>query len=729
MKVSNPISLIVKVLSVALALVGSVQAQIDMAAPAPQATIQSKLIPDVRVVIDISGSMKQNDPQNLRRPALELLVRLFPDNAKAGVWTFGQWVNMLVAHDNVDDLWRSAALVKSQAINSVALRTNILEALKKAVDDVDNLDPRYKTHLILLTDGMVDVSSSAKQNQISRDKIIEELLPKMVSAGVSIHTVALSNNADKELMERLSIETGGLSAVAETAEDLTRIFLQAFDAAAPAEQVPLQGNKFLIDPSIDEYTALIFRKKDSAEAILVSPTGDEYTIENRIDDIKWHRQGDYDLITVTRPQKGEWSLIADLRPDSRVTIVSNLSLQVNTLPKSIFVEGETKITAALRDQGNTIVKPDFLRLVDMDVTVTRQQDSLLWEMSLSAANRTPSRGVFSSVLTMLGEVGVYDVVVEATGKTFKRRYSQTVNVHESFEIEALSSSAAIPKHQLKIIAKNPSIKITDTSVSVVVTSPKGSMASADGQIYDDRSWMIELDTIKESGLYQVVVNVKGEYSNGVKFEYIAPARTITHVVQGEELESVEPAAKLESKPESKPEPVAVSPEPEQDVEPPVSEEDDVATTETAFYAAIGLGNLLIVGLGYIAYRAVKGPVKGESQDDDDPEDDEDFDEDDDHGTAKKLAAAAVTAKAASQDSDDVPGDIEDARDEETASDGLEEETDAALDEFDEIDLDELDLDLDEKSAQDESDEVIDIDDILDLPDDAIDIDSLIDDEK
>ena len=48
----------------------------------------AKKAPDVRVIIDISGSMKLNDPQNLRRPALELLVRLFPAGAKAGVWTF-----------------------------------------------------------------------------------------------------------------------------------------------------------------------------------------------------------------------------------------------------------------------------------------------------------------------------------------------------------------------------------------------------------------------------------------------------------------------------------------------------------------------------------------------------------------------------------------------------------------------------------------------------------------
>ena len=46
--------------------------------------------PDVRLVIDVSGSMKQNDPNNLRQPAVELLVQLLPEGSKAGVWTFGK---------------------------------------------------------------------------------------------------------------------------------------------------------------------------------------------------------------------------------------------------------------------------------------------------------------------------------------------------------------------------------------------------------------------------------------------------------------------------------------------------------------------------------------------------------------------------------------------------------------------------------------------------------------
>ena len=96
---------------------------------------------DVRVIIDVSGSMKKNDPNNLRRPALDMLVNLLPEDGKAGVWTFGQWVNMLVKHRDIDAAWKAEAIKSLQRINSVAQFTNIGEALEKAAFDAKATKP------------------------------------------------------------------------------------------------------------------------------------------------------------------------------------------------------------------------------------------------------------------------------------------------------------------------------------------------------------------------------------------------------------------------------------------------------------------------------------------------------------------------------------------------------------------------------------------------------------
>ena len=97
-----------------------------------QALAEESKPSDVRIIIDISGSMKQTDPQNLRVPALNLLVELLPDGSQAGVWTFGRYVNMLVPLSAVDQGWRDQAKNKAQTINSVGLQTNLTEALEKS---------------------------------------------------------------------------------------------------------------------------------------------------------------------------------------------------------------------------------------------------------------------------------------------------------------------------------------------------------------------------------------------------------------------------------------------------------------------------------------------------------------------------------------------------------------------------------------------------------------------
>ena len=52
---------------------------------------------DVRLVIDVSGSMKSGDPEYLRQDVLNDLVEMLPPGSRAGVWTFGSKANMVVA--------------------------------------------------------------------------------------------------------------------------------------------------------------------------------------------------------------------------------------------------------------------------------------------------------------------------------------------------------------------------------------------------------------------------------------------------------------------------------------------------------------------------------------------------------------------------------------------------------------------------------------------------------
>ena len=128
------------------------------------ASAETEKVSDVRVLIDMSGSMKKNDPNNLRVPALRLITQLMPEGQQSGVWSFGQYVNMLVKQGKVDAAWKDNAYKVAKGINSAGLFTNIAAALEKSTWDWKEPDDKANRSIILLTDGVVDISKDADKN-------------------------------------------------------------------------------------------------------------------------------------------------------------------------------------------------------------------------------------------------------------------------------------------------------------------------------------------------------------------------------------------------------------------------------------------------------------------------------------------------------------------------------------------------------------------------------------
>ncbi|MDX1695891.1 MAG: vWA domain-containing protein, partial [Ketobacteraceae bacterium] len=294
---------------------------------------------DMRLVIDISGSMKKTDPENLRIPASKLLLNLAKEGTQFGVWTFGQYVNMLVPHKEVTPAWRENALNRVELINSVALYTNIGEALEKASLNQTEKDPEWDRTIVLLSDGMVDISKSEAVNRKERERIMNTVVPRLKQAGFKIHSVALSDDADTAFLKELAVQTNGTFSVAQSADDLMSVFVQASDKVNKPEQVPLKGNRFQIDAAVQEFTALIFRKPGSSPTELFSPDNQQITVGKKPGNVAWFSDSRYDLITVKNPAPGEWRVKAAMDPDNRVTVVTDLSLVMEGLPDNL-IEGE-----------------------------------------------------------------------------------------------------------------------------------------------------------------------------------------------------------------------------------------------------------------------------------------------------------------------------------------------------------------------------------------------------
>ncbi len=540
-----------------------------------------KRTPDIRTIIDMSGSMKKTDPNNLRAPAMRLLVDLLPEDSKSGVWTFGQYVNMLVKHRVIDDKWKEEAKTKSNDISSVGLFTNIGNALDTAGYDLERIKPEYEPFFILLTDGMVDIDKDPELNKKEQDRIIKELVPKFAEAGVKLHTIALSDKADKDFLQQLSLSTGGKSTVAENSDELLKAFVRLFDQSVPAEQVPLQGNKFLIDSSIEEYTALIFRKEGSDATKLISPDESVITANSNDPDVTWHSDTNYDLITVKRPYEGEWTLQAEADPDNRVTVVSDLSLQLDELPPTIFSGEEINVHAWFDSEEGQVKDLDFLSLLDGQLQLTNEAGKSIQKgIELQTEGEYPFS--YFEKIRNLRRPGNFEISILVDGKTFKRERTHQIEVLEPFAYDVTYDG--VGDESVGLVSATPLLSGLDlekTQVIAQMKAPDDSSLIASAELVlgqDGQKWVVQVVPTKGQGTYRVSLDMKLVLETGKEFRlkpkpfdvvlphypegYISPEPKealiedpIKPVVEEQQMSmSEENSAVAEQMPEVKPEP-------------------------------------------------------------------------------------------------------------------------------------------------------------------------------
>lgn len=441
---------------------------------------------DVRTIIDISGSMKKNDPHNLRKPALRLLVSLMPDGTRAGVWTFGQYVNMAVKWGKVDDAWKAAALKAADKIGSPGQHTNIEEALRRATKGWEKPDPHHRRHLVLLTDGFVDISKDPAVNAESRRRILQEVLPGLEKSDVTIHSIALSKNVDFELLYALSGATDGWYERVDDASQLPRVFLRIFENAVIPDALPLKNNRFKVDKSVSDVTVLLFRKDDKKETTLLTPDNKSMTVKTHPKTVTWQHEKNYDLINIKQPQTGEWNIKADVDPDNRVLIVTNLKLAVDTLPTNLMLGDQIDVKARLQEKNKTLVRQDLLKLLHFKTIMhvaNRKQDTAQPMMDNGkGADVLAKDGVYSTKIQPLNVPGKYEVIVQVSGGVLEREYRHTMNV---FDTAASIDITENKDHFTLKITPYAGLLRTET-VSMQVQLPDGKTVNF--QQVDDTSW-------------------------------------------------------------------------------------------------------------------------------------------------------------------------------------------------------------------------------------------------
>jgi uncharacterized protein (TIGR03503 family) len=473
----------------------------------------TKVENDIRILIDGSGSMKKNDPNNLRAPALRLIVGLMPDNVKAGAWTFGEHVKVVVPLQKVNKRWKEKAQQQSNKIDSRSLFTDIEQALNKVTTHSQEGDTSYQRNLIVLSDGFVDISPDKQASEHSRQRILNDIIPQLKQANIAVHTIALSDNADHELLRAMALATDGWFEQADNADTLQRVFLHLFEKAAQPDTVPLNDNHFKIDQSVSEMTLLVFRQPGSKPTELVLPDQSRVIMSDLPSNITWHDEANYDLITIESPIEGTWQIDAEVDPDNRVMVVTDLKLKTTDLPNNILIGESFDFEASLTEKDQIIERQDFLKLVDANL----KEESEIADPIERSLNDLQEKGLYRTHVGDDFKPGRNDVVVTMKTATFERQRRQSINVVAiPFEInvERLSEQTA-RTHRIVLIPDESLINPETITITAVLTAQKeGNEWSYDVMKNTQQQWQLTLSDLKEDENYTVALQVKGETVKG-----------------------------------------------------------------------------------------------------------------------------------------------------------------------------------------------------------------------
>lgn len=466
---------------------------------------------DVRIIIDVSGSMKQNDPQNLRSPGLRLLGGLMPGDAESGVWTFARYVNMLVPLQKADDTWRERVQQKSSEIHSHGLFTDIEQALQKATANVKVSDPAKQRSIILLSDGLVDLHQGKASSDQSRQNIINKLLPQIKQKGFRIHTIALSEDADHELLKQLSMATDGWYHQVDNADELERVFLHLFEQATQRDSVPLVDNRFTIDTSVNEMTILVFRENETDVTQLVQPDQKNQSYETHEPSVSWMQEKHFDLITIDQPMSGEWFIDGNIDPDNRVMVLTDLRMETIDLPNNILAGEQFDIVAKLTDHGKQIDRQDFLQLVTAELsTQPLQGEPINNKMTLN--NQTAT---FMANLGKLFDSGQNDIVITAKSDTFERQRRQSVNVVAlPFDVTVTQLDVDSRSHRLSMSADASMIDPQSLQISALLSAPDGSEFPYEVLRQSENAWQLTVADLQPETAYQLSLQIRGETPAG-----------------------------------------------------------------------------------------------------------------------------------------------------------------------------------------------------------------------
>lgn len=237
-----------------------------------QAVVDTRI--DAVLVIDNSGSMRDNDPRNLRRSAARLFAHLLAPGDQLGVVSMGDRdsTRALLSLSQVDRLtqWSWDQQGRFDPPDDLSNWTYFGAALDLASDVLENAARRNPQRaVILLTDGLPTYHEADRAEQEQR---VRDAVARLQAQNVKVFAIALGPGADAALLQReLADPTGGRVWQVAAATQLIDVYTEILALLQDGRYI----DRYTIVSNVETFLANVHPRQQIRQINFIFPAGDQ----------------------------------------------------------------------------------------------------------------------------------------------------------------------------------------------------------------------------------------------------------------------------------------------------------------------------------------------------------------------------------------------------------------------------------------------------------------------
>ena len=500
---------------------------------------------DAVLVLDGSGSMERTDPNRLRDQGAKLFARFLGPSDRLAVIEFDRSAKLLLDFTEVTPLVQPNI---DQAIESVTTKGRYTNLYSPLADALNLLQTKGRTTaekcVILLSDGQMDPHPDSGTADELNQRLFHEILPQYQKNLIRLYTVAMSNEADEKGLAKIAQATGAMHWFSPDVSSIHLKFSDLFLTLKRPQIINMDGQKFEIDSRVEEATFYISRTDTSKEVTLVDPQRAQISAMRLPTNVKWYRGSLFDLITISSPLPGTWTVSGIDSFSGHATLITNLELQLSWPTKASFDQGEKIKFAARLVENNKVVKTPGIEKVTFYTFkfVDTASGETVYSGNLTddgaGGDEQADDGVYTGT-AVLSRSGELKAIVSANSQTFTRQQHQPFSVHESLlslEVKEADSFVNKPERFFVVLSKQAS-SLSKLEVHLVAKNVHtGEENTVKFEKPTERENEYELDTSAiANGKYSITAEISGidankkavsERSNVLDFE-VSRERVLT----------------------------------------------------------------------------------------------------------------------------------------------------------------------------------------------------------